>query len=127
MALMLVLHRISALLTSIQGQTSKSVEAKKVEAASTQLPGQTASKFLSKNLEEALAKIGVEVGDVNFSIHNVDRTRVGSVEIKYKVNGKEFTLETQLSGGPMGAAYVKDKGGQVLHTNTNDESAARDL
>ena len=104
------------------GSDIKSVEARSL--AGTQLPGQTASKFLSKNLEEALSKIGVELGDVNFSIHNVDRTRVGSVEIKYKANGKEFVLETQLSGGPMGAAYVKDKGGQVLHTNTNDESAA---
>ena len=113
--------------TDISSLEARTLGAKKGGARSvspSMLPGQTASKFLSENLEEALSRLGVNVKDVNFSVHNVDRTRVGAVRIEYVIDGETRVFKSQLSGGPMGAAYVADKGGQVLHTNTNDESAA---
>ena len=73
--------------------------------------------FLSKN--------GIsDLSQVDISIHQVDWTGVGKVQISYTLpDGSKRSISENFSGGPRGAIKAKELGLDLAHSNTNIASA----
>jgi len=61
--------------------------------------------------------------EANYSLHNVDQTRTGRNFISYRVGKTRYKSTFVLAGGPLGSAQVSYDGGNLVHNNTDMETA----